>query len=120
MESVTFNPFAAIQKAAKGAHLRINFDSAHRFHRVDGRCLIRDRTDTADPGGDIGRFGEFSAAQKSFKKSGRFKYSQLNIRYFAIRNFYGESSLSFHPREIIHFYRSMLHAIHFLFGIFLP
>ena len=89
VQDVRFDPFAAVQQPAQRAKRLAHGYAERLFQRVAGAHLIRDRTDTADPGGDVGHFGVVPSAEKCLVEPRRLKDLQLH---------FGDS-LSFGPNQ---------------------
>ena len=53
VERVALDPLAAVQEPAERADRRVDDHAEGRLERVDGRELVRDRADAADPGDDV-------------------------------------------------------------------
>lgn len=63
-------PFAAVQQPAQLYQVRVQLDTAGTFERIAGTDLVGDRTDDADPRGQVGRLGVRAAAQERFENLG--------------------------------------------------
>src|SRR5690242_6607273 len=69
---------------------------------MHGAHLVGDRANTADPRGDVGRFGIVASAEKSLKKTGRLIDLELDIGHALAHQLDIQSTLAFHAGERVY------------------
>ena len=79
VKRMTFNPFSAVEKPSQLPHGRIDRDTEGALDGVYRAHLIRDGTDSADAGDNVGKFREVPAAEKGLEETGRFVDVQLYV-----------------------------------------
>src|SRR5690606_10021496 len=72
VQYMTFDPFPAVEQTPEPANLRRNRHSQRLLQRMHRTHLIRDRTNTADAGGDVRHVFQRTIAQKRLEESGWF------------------------------------------------
>ena len=79
VQGVALDPLAAVEKPPERANLAADQNAAGVLHRVHARRLVGDRADPADPGGDVRRLGEVTAAQERLEEARRLVDPQLHV-----------------------------------------
>ena len=76
VQRVALDPLAAVEEAPQRAELSVDDHAERVLDRVHGAHLVGDRTDAADPRGDVGRFAEGAAAQERLEEARRLEDRQ--------------------------------------------
>ncbi len=78
VQRVALDPFPAVQQPAQVGERAIDGDAARRLDRIARAHLVRDRADSADAGGDVGRFGVGPAAKEGLEEPWRLVDPKLD------------------------------------------
>ena len=105
VQGVALDPFSAVEQAAQQANAGVDANAQRALDGVNRAHLIRDRTDAADAGGDVGRFREVPAAQQGFEEAGRLVDLQLHVGHAIAGQLDVERAFAFHAGEGFHMNR---------------
>jgi hypothetical protein len=101
VERVALDPLAAVEEPAERADLRADVDTAGVLHRIHARCLVGDRADPTDPGGDVGGLGEVAAAQERLEETRRLVDAQLDVDRLAVADLDQHRALTLDAGEVV-------------------
>ncbi len=99
VQGVAFDPLPAVEQPAQRPDALVYGHAAGVFDRRAGAHLVGHRTDPADPGGDVGRFGEGPAAQESLEEARRLVDLELHVGDPPVTHLYVHSPLALHPGQ---------------------
>ena len=84
MQGVRLDPLPAVHEPPQHPDPLVDLDLERVLHRVEGARHVGDRTDAADPRGDVGRLGEGAATQEGLEEARRLVDLQLDVLDLAV------------------------------------
>ena len=99
VQSVTVDPFTAIQQPPKRNEIVIDLDATGVFDRIAGTDLVGDWADSADPRGQVRRLGVRTPAQKRLEKPWRLIDVELDTLELSLLQRDVQRAFTFHPRQ---------------------
>ncbi len=79
VQGVALDPFPAVVEPPQGPYRRIDRNLKEALEGVDGAHLIRDRADSADPGGDVRGLVGVTAAQERLEEARRLEDLEAQV-----------------------------------------
>src|SRR5215471_16313657 len=110
---MAFDPFTTVDQPAQCSQWAVYRDAEGALNRVHGTHLISNRTDSADPSGNIWNLTKTATTKEGFKKTRRLKDFQLDVDHIAVADLDIEPAFAFDPRQIVNLDRLSFHAPRF-------
>jgi hypothetical protein len=95
VQGVALDPLAAIEQAAQAADFRRHGDAERGLQRVNAAHLIRDRTDAADPGRDVGHVLQGASAEQRLEQPRRLVNLESNVFHVLAAHLDVQSAFAF-------------------------
>ena len=101
VEHVALDPLAAVDEPTEEPDLLGQLDPADRLHRVARAGDVRDRADAADPGRDVGRFGELPPAEQRLEEARRLEDLELHLLDLVPADAHEHRALALDARQVV-------------------